>query len=693
MNAVSPVLFSMDADGIGWITFDDPSARVNVLHSASQHAFSAALDAATRSPAKAVVIVSSKARAFIAGADLKEVAALTEAPVATEFSRTGQRLFSRLAVFPIPVVCAIHGACAGGGYEVALACHWRLASDAPETRIGLPETSLGTIPGWGGGVRLPRLIGVQAALAHLLQGQLLRATDALRAGLVDEVVCERELKLRAKAAAVTIARTGQPVRLPPPGPPRNFYSELREKTLTRSRGHLPALMAAIDVVEHSADLSLPAALDLEARLFGEITTSPACKNLLHAFAVREAARKQTLTGWFDRGEPAPVAAPTPAGNLQLNPIARVGVVGAGVMGSGIAHWLATQGCEVVLRDVQPDCVVRGLGAIRKLFDEAVVRGRLPAANAGHGMERISATTGWDGFSTCDLVIEAIVEDAAAKRSLFRELDRVVSLDAILASNTSALPIEEIAGQISHPERTVGLHFFNPVSRMPLVELVIGRHTSAVTAERALAFVKALGKTPVVCRSSPGFLMTRILFFYLNAAVQLWEEGVATDVLDDAMRDFGWPMGPLRLIDEVGLDVTDFIFGEMAHYFPARFHRSTACGRLLAAGLRGRKNGTGAGFYLHDARTERVNDNFTRMLLPAPVPSYRMPDEIIAHLMDVMIDEAHRCLAEGVVRSPDEVDFALLSGAGFPAFRGGLMRFARTRLRPPATFPAVLTAAS
>jgi 3-hydroxyacyl-CoA dehydrogenase/enoyl-CoA hydratase/3-hydroxybutyryl-CoA epimerase len=344
------------------------------------------------------------------------------------------------------------------------------------------------------------------------------------------------------------------------------------------------------------------------------------------------------------------------------------------MGSGIAQWLAARGFDVVLRDVQPAFVQRGVEVIRGLFDEAVRRGKTTRADADLGIGRVRTTTAWEGFEACDLIIEAIVEDAAAKRTLFSEIAAVANADALLASNTSALPIEEIAGHVSHPARTVGIHFFNPVSRMPLVELIVGPHTSAESAERALTLVKALGKSPIICRSSPGFLVTRVLFFYLNAAVRLWEEGASTDAIDAALREYGWPMGPLRLIDEVGIDVTDFIFGEMAHYFPGRFVRSSATAKLLAAGLKGRKNGASRGFYRYDGKDELVNDGETMPLAHArSYQNERVPLEIADQLMSVMTAEAQRCLDEGVVKSPDDIDFALLSGAGFPAWRGGLMR--------------------
>lgn len=664
MNA--PVAFSVDADGVGWIVFDEPASRANVLGSASLASLEEAICRAEASGAVAFVIISAKERIFVAGADLKELASLPDSAAAASYSRRGQRLFQRLAGLGAPSVCAIQGACAGGGYELALACSVRLASDAPVTQIGLPETGIGTIPGWGGSTRLPRLIGAEAALGHILQARLVRPAEALASGLVDEVVAASALRERAKAMAQKMAERGVAPRRPPPRPAEGFYRALRETTARKARGHVPAPLAAIDVVERSASLELEAALEVEAVAFGEVTAAAPCRNLVHGFFLREAAKKRSLEGWFPQAATRPEA------------VARVGVVGAGVMGSGIAQYLASRGVNVVMRDVSPALVERGMGVVRGLFEESVRQRRISEAEARSGLARVSPTAGWDGFAQCDLVIEAIIENVGAKRSLFSELDQVARPGALLASNTSALPIDEIAGHVSEPGRTLGIHFFNPVGRMPLVELVLGGCTSAEAAGRALAFVKEVGKSPVICRSSPGFLVTRVLFFYLNEAVRLWEDGVGTQAVDDALRGFGWPMGPLRLIDEVGVDVTDFIFAEMEHYFPGRFSRTRTCAALVAAGMLGRKNGAGSGFYRYPAGAEQLNDAATRALAgPKPARS-ASPDAITTRLMDVMITEAHLCLNEGIVRSADDIDFALLVGAGFPGFRGGLMRYALGR---------------
>ena len=661
MNPARIVTYFLDADRVGWLVFAAPAPRANVLDRATWDALAVSLEEVRKCRPVALIVRSDQQRIFIAGADLKEIAALPDAAVATNLSRLGQGLLNQLADYPGPVIAAIHGACAGGGYEVALACHWRIASDSPATKIGLPETERGTIPGWGGTVRLPRLIGPRAALEHILQAGLLPAADALRVGLVDEIVPVADLLARAKATALRLANGGRPARLLPPLLDAAGYTELRGKTQARYRGPQPVREAVMALVEKTAGLPVGTALQEESGEFGRLTASPFFRNMVHAFFLRGTAKKRTLDGWFPAG-PEPVAA-----------IRRVGVVGAGVMGSGVAHWLAVQGCDVVLRDVRPDCLESGVRIIDGLFAGLVRQGAMAAADAAAAQARIATTTGWEGFAGCDLVIEAIVEEVAAKQQLFTELAGVVQHDTLLASNTSALPIEEIAGHVPNPGRTLGLHFFNPVDRMPLVELIVSSGTSAATAARALSFVQGLGKSPVICRSAPGFVVTRVLFAYLGEAVRLWEQGASTVAIDEAMAAWGWPMGPLRLLDEIGVEVSEFIFAELARYYPAKFRAPTACHRLVAAGLRGRK--TGAGFYVYGGRRPAVNPATAPMVYPRG--STPAPADIQRQLMQAMVDAAGEIVRERVVRTPDELDLALLLGTGFPEWRGGLLHWART----------------
>ena len=663
MSHPATVTHSIDADGIGWITFDDPTSRANVFNPPTFVALQAAIDALTLAPVKAVVLISAKEKIFIAGADLKWLGKIADPKSATQAARDGQTMFAQLANFKVPVVAAIHGACPGGAYEIVLSCHWRVATNARETIIGLPEVGLGLIPGWGGCTRLPRLIGVKAAAEHILKAALVSGHEALAAGMVDELVVPAELRARAKAAALKLAAEGKPVRATPPVADATFFAEQRKIVLSRMRGQ-PAPIAALDAIEQGVGMTVEQALELEAALFGEVSAGPVAKNMIAVFFLKDAVKKLTVDAWFPK--PATPVAPTP--------FKKVGVIGAGVMGSGIAQWCAARGYEVVMRDVQTEFVERGLSIIKGVFDESVARKKLKPEDAAKAFARVQGTTDLAAFADCDLVIEAIVENVAAKQKLFAELSGIVRADCVLASNTSALPIEELAATAAHPARTIGIHFFNPVGKMPLAEIVLSPHTTRDTADRVLAFTKQLGKTPVICKSSPGFLVTRVLFFYLNEACLLWEQGVPTDVIDRAMRDWGWPMGPMRLIDEVGVDVTDFIYGEMKHYFPARFASAAVCSRMLAAGLKGRKNGASAGFYTY-AGKEALNPAMSSF---APAAAKAMDATAIQeHLNGVMIEETKRVLAEGVLKSADDADFALLMGTGFPAFRGGLMRYAKS----------------
>src|SRR5262245_8678583 len=427
MSDSTPVTHSVDAEGVGWIIFNDPTGRANVFNPSTQAAFRAAVSALANQAPKAVVVLSAKEKIFIAGADLKWLVALPDAAAAKKLSREGQELFASLAALKVPVVCAIHGACAGGGYELALACHWRIATEAKETVIGLPEVGIGVIPGWGGCARLPRLIGAEAAVAHMLKAALVPAKAAHAAGLVDELVPAADLKARAKATALRLAAEGKPRRTPPPEPAADFFASQRKAALAKSRGQ-PAPLAVLDAVEKGHGLPLAPALDLEAALFGGIAAGDIAKNLIHVFLLKEAGKKAGLDAWFPN-EPAPAKAP--------EPFRIIGILGAGVMGSGIAQWCASRGFGVMLCDVDKEAVERGVKVIRALFKQQEERGLLSPADAHRMMGGIGITTSLEDFDVCDLVIEAIVENVEAKQKLFAQLSKVMAPDCVFASNTSA----------------------------------------------------------------------------------------------------------------------------------------------------------------------------------------------------------------------------------------------------------------
>jgi 3-hydroxyacyl-CoA dehydrogenase / enoyl-CoA hydratase / 3-hydroxybutyryl-CoA epimerase len=652
-----PVTHNLDSDGVGWIILNNPDSRANVLNPASLSALSAALDHLASGPVKAVVVWSAKGNIFLAGADLKWLAGLPSAAAAEEVSRAGQALFQRLEDFPAPVVCAIHGACAGGGFELALACHWRIASDARETAIGLPEVRLGLIPCWGGCARLPRLVGAEAAVKHILGAELLPATAARAGEMIDEIVPAGELRARARAVALQLARAGKPARTRPAPARDNFFAAQRSGMAARFP-HLPAPATALDILERGAVLSLPEALALEPAGFGALATGPAARNLLRVFFLQEKAKKQTLTPWFPNDPPV---SPGPK---------RIGIVGAGKMGNAIAQWCAMHTLGVILQDRDATRLKQGVEAIRELFRAEEEAGRITAAAAHRAMGGIGITTSLEDFDFCELVIEAVSEQAESKREIFAALAKIVSPQCILASCASTISLAEIAGGVSFPARVVGLHFFHPVSQVPLVEVILGAQTDRMTAERALALVRSLGKTALLTRSPHGSLVVRLQAVYLNEACRLWEQGERAERIDQVMRAWGWSTGPLRMCDEIGLEEVAQIFERMQAAFPGRFAGASICRKLAAAGLRGRKDGMSAGFYVYDGGKEKANPAAEKFR--AVANSSLGSREIQARLMGAMAAEADQILKEGAVASADEIDRALVLGGGFPAFRGGLL---------------------
>ncbi len=653
-----PLTHNLDRDGVGWIILNNPDSRANVLNPASLSALSAALDHLVAAPVKAVVVCSAKGNIFLAGADLKWLAGLPSAAAAEEVSRTGQALFKRLENFPAPVICAIHGACAGGGFELALACHWRMASDARETLIGLPEVRLGLIPCWGGCARLPRLIGTEAAVKHILGAELLPAVAARAGGLVDEIVSPEELQARARTMALQLAGAGKPARTRPAPVSDNFFARQRSRMGTEFP-HLPAPVAALDILERGATLSLADALALEPAAFGALATGPAARNLLRVFFLQEKARKQTLAPWFPNDPPA---SPGPK---------RIGIVGAGKMGTAIAQWCALHNLGVILQDSDATQLKHGVEVIRELFCAEQEAGRVTPAAAHRAMGGIGITTSLEDFDFCELVIETVPEQAEAKREIFAALSKVVSPQCILASCASTISPGEIAGGISTPGRVIGLHFFHPVNRVPLVEMILDAQTDRSTAERALAFVKSLGKTAMVTRSHHGSLVVRLQAVYLNEACRLWEQGEGAERIDQVMRAWGWSTGPLRMCDEIGLEEAAQIFERMQAAFPKRFEGATVCRKLAAAGWRGRKDGASSGFYVYDAETAKANPAAEKFR--AAANSSLGSREIQARLMGAMAAEAEQVLKEGAAASAGEIDLALVLGGGFPAFRGGLLQ--------------------
>jgi 3-hydroxyacyl-CoA dehydrogenase / enoyl-CoA hydratase / 3-hydroxybutyryl-CoA epimerase len=653
------VRLDIDADGIAWITFDDPDEKVNLLSSVSVSQLDLILEELARKKPTAIVFISGKPDVFIAGADIKELARIRDADHGTELSQAGHEILGKIEKLGVPSVAAIHGACLGGGCELALACEFRVVTDERKTQIGLPETQLGIIPGWGGTQRLPRLIGLRAALGIIVPGKSVDGVKALKIGLADAAVPLVALRDTAKQFALGRRKARRKFVVCGNKPPlRGFICRAaRKEVLKRSHGFYPAPLRAIDAVEEGLSKGkLEEGLALEAKIFGEVSVSSQSKNLIRVFFLREKYAKLKAPG-----------AESPKKKVE-----KVGVLGAGVMGAGIAHWCSARGLTVRLKDMKPEFVAAGMKRIEELYHEGVKRRKLSALDAEHGRQRIHPTTDYTGFARCDLVIEAVVESIQIKSQLFREVMTQVSLDCIVASNTSAIPIDELAEASGRAERFVGIHFFNPVHKMPLVEIVRGTKTTPETVALAVEFAKQLKKLPVVVKGSPGFLVNRVLMPYLNEAGKMLEEGVSVEDIDKAMLDFGMPMGPLRLIDEVGIDVAGDVATELAEAFKDRMTVAPILRRMLDEGHKGRKGG--AGFYIYDGESETVNRKY-RSFVTGEEKTLDAKT-IQRRLLTVMIDEARRCMQEGVVSNEDDIDAGMIFGTGFPPFRGGLVKYAR-----------------
>jgi len=657
------------------LVMDHPGHKVNVLDEESLGSLEVALAELEQGGgrvASGVVLRSGKPGAFIAGADVEAIGALTDPAAVRAVVERAHAAFGRLAALPVPTVAAIDGVCLGGGTELALACDSRVAAEEPRTQIGLPEVLLGIIPGFGGTTRLPRLIGLTAALDLILTGRALDARRAEKAGLVARAVPAAWLIEAAHRRIAEIAKR-PPEKKRDRYRPRSFTARMMDETsfgrsfvldraaaMTRARtaGQYPAPNAALRVLRHGLGRPLAESLKLEADEVSALVVGPVCKNLVRIFRLSERAKKAPVVPGFDAPQP---------------PVRTLALLGTGVMGAGIAELASRNGVAVRMRDLKPEALTRALGIIRGLVDERGRKRRAPAREREAQMALVYPTLTLDGLARTDLAIEAVVEDLEVKRRVFAELEVRTRPDALLATNTSSLSVDAIASGLQHPERFFGFHFFNPVHRMPLVEVVRGSRTSDVALTRAVAFARALGKTPVVVRDAAGFVVNRLLMPYLREAMFLLEEGYALRDIDTAMRRFGMPMGPFEVLDEVGLDVAQKVAGVLTAAFPDRMSAAPALDRLVAAGSLGRKSGSG--FYRPRGGRREPDPRLAELIGLNRRPRTGQPDALAERMVLAMINEGARCLEDGVVEHADVIDVAMIFGAGFPPFRGGPMRHA------------------
>ena len=633
-------------DGICVLTFDRPESGANIFDAATMNNLREHVDAMEQDAAiKGVIVISAKKSIFIAGADLKTLLKQAQTGEMRGFIAEGQKVFNRLAALKVPSVAAIHGACAGGGYEITLACDYRVASDDPATKIGLPETTLGLVPAWGGATRLPRLIGPAAAAEVILKGKLYGAVDALKLGLVDEVVSKEQL---LEAARKKLAAGKRKMEGGAPATPAS--QELGPPKVSGNA----APGRAYEIIKRSADSSVEESLGMEVDAISELGATDATQNLIRNFFLAEKYRKGSSKTASEK-------------------IQHAAVIGAGVMGSGIAQWLSSRGVSVILRDVDSAAIDRGLANIDKTYADAVKRGLIAEAKAKEGRARIVCSTQPAPMRDVQIVIEAASEKLEIKKKIFADLATNTPDTAILATNTSALPIDELASTTPSPARVVGLHFFNPVSRMKLIEVVVGRQTSEEVRERALAFARQIGKLPVLVQDSPGFLVNRVLFPYLLDAAEMFENGVSAEEIDGALLQWGMPMGPLRLIDEIGVDITVDIAATLEKAFGARDHTPEILQKMYAARMLGRKSG--GGFYKYEGKKQTPNEALQEWRKESGEKFHL--ENITNRLTYLMVNEAARCLEEKVVAAPEDADYGMVLGTGFPVYRGGPLRFAES----------------
>lgn len=612
-----------------------------------------------------VVIISDKPGSFVAGADIGMIDACDNAADAESLARQGQAMFDRIEGLKIPVVAAIDGACLGGGLELALACHYRVATDNPRTVIGLPEVQLGLLPGSGGTQRLPRLIGIQKALPLILTGKQLRAKQAKKLGIVDDVVpatilLEAAVK-RVLSSKAKVRKAKLPVMhrlLEGTGVGRGIiFSKAREQAQAKAKGNYPAVDHIIDTIAHGAEKGFQAGLEREAKAFGELAMTPVSRELRQIFFATTEMKKETG-----------------AGDTKPRPVQHVGILGGGLMGGGIAYVTAAKaGLPARIKDIREEGIVHALRYSYELLSKKVKRKHLTRAELEATMLRLSGSLDYSGFAKADVVIEAVFEDLSLKQKMVAEIEAVTGPDTIFASNTSSLPITQIAAHAQRPENIIGLHYFSPVDKMPLAEIITHPQTSAETIATTVALAKRQGKTPIVVKDGAGFYVNRILAPYMNEAARLVLDGEPIERVDQALVQFGFPVGPMKLMDEVGIDVAAKVAPILANELGERFRAPTAFEKLIEDNRKGKKNQKG--FYTYQGKKAgKLVDESVYPLLGIS-PSAKLDDaEMAQRTVLLMLNEAAYCLAEGVIRSARDGDIGAIFGIGFPPFRGGPFRY-------------------
>lgn len=665
MEMTSAFTLNVRLDNVAVVSMDVPGEKMNTLKAEFATQVRAILKQIRENKAlRGVVFISAKPDNFIAGADINMIGYCRSAQEAETLARQGQQIMSEINALPIPVIAAIHGACLGGGLEMALACHQRICTDDAKTVLGLPEVQLGLLPGSGGTQRLPRLVGVSTALDMILTGKQLRAKQALKAGLVDEVVPHSILL----EAAVELAKQDRsahrelPVRervLAGPLGRALLFRMVRKQTEQKTQGNYPATDRILDVLETGLAQGSSSGYDAEARAFGELAMTSESKALRNIFFASTEVKKD------------------PGSDAQPGSLDSVGILGGGLMGGGIAYVTACKGgVPVRIKDINTKGINHALKYTWDQLETKVRRRHIKASERDKQLALISGSTDYRGFSHRDLVIEAVFEDLLLKQRMVEEVEQNCAPHTIFASNTSSLPIGDIAAKASRPEQVIGMHFFSPVEKMPLVEIIPHAATSEKTIATTVKLAKKQGKTPIVVSDKAGFYVNRILAPYINEAIRLLTEGERVEHIDAALVKFGFPVGPIQLLDEVGIDTGTKIIPVLEAAYGERFSApANVVASILNDDRKGRKNGRG--FYLYGAKGRKSKkrvDPAIYTLIGVQGQNRFSAQQIAERCVMLMLNEAARCFDEQVIRSARDGDIGAVFGIGFPPFLGGPFRY-------------------
>ena len=648
---------TVDENKIAVVTIDVPGEKMNTLRDSFADDLKALLEAAKQESVKGMVFISGKSDNFIAGADVKMLDSVQKREDALAISELCHQAFFDMTKLPYTTVSAIHGAALGGGLEFALACDYRVGTDSDMTKVGLPEVQLGLLPGGGGTQRLTKIVGIQKALEWMLTGKQIRPKQAKKAGVLDDVVPQSVLLKVAKEFAAKkkpadkepkLDKVSKLLESNPFG--RNFiFKKAKENVLKKTGGHYPAPLAIIKAVRASVELDKLKAYKTEAESFATLVMSDESKALRGIFFATTEMKKE----WRNDDAPA---------------ISKTAVLGGGLMGAGIAHVSAVKAkVPVRIKDVAEQGISNAMNYTYKILDKRLKRRIMSKADMQLTMNRITGTTDYSGFKHIDLVVEAVFEDLALKQGMVADIEQQCQSNTIFASNTSSLPISQIAAQAQRPENVIGLHYFSPVEKMPLVEIIPHEGTSQETIARVVNFARKQGKTPIVVKDMAGFYVNRILAPYVNEAANLMLAGEPIEKIDAALVEFGFPVGPLALLDEVGIDIGSKIAPILEKELGERFKAPDAFSRMIDSKRLGRK--TGRGFYEYDKKSKKVDESVYELLGVTPAPRLNK-SEIAKRCVSQMLNEAVRCLDDGIIASPRDGDIGAIFGIGFPPFLGG-----------------------